>query len=325
MSPLRALLLLLPLVLLACEARETPPNTSPGHSRLSIVCTTGMITDVTTRIVGDEADVTGLCGPGVDPHTYKATRRDVELLRAADVVLYNGLGLEARMADVLVRLATDGKLVVPVTSELDEDFLLTPEEFEGHEDPHVWNDPAAWLSAIDVIVATLGEAAPAHTAAFARNADTLRSEIDDITDYARTCYASIPPDQRVLITSHDAFNYLGRAFDIDVLGVQGVTTESEAGLADIERLVELIVTRKIGAIFTENITTDHSIRALVEGCDARGWRVVIGGEVFSDAFGAPGTYEGTYVGMIDHNATLITRGLGGTAPAAGRNGKLSAE
>lgn len=321
-------LLALSLLLFAVACAESPaPGDAPSSEGgpLTVVATTGMIADVAQRVVGDATDVVSLCGPGVDPHTYKATRRDVDSLRSADVVLYNGLGLEARMTDVLVRLATEGRRVVAVTSQLGEDFMLTPEEFEGHEDPHVWNDPNAWLSALDVITETLVAAAPAQAAAFEANADAFRAEVEEMAAYARECYASIPAGQRVLITSHDAFNYLGRAFDIEVVGVQGVTTESEAGLADVQRIVDLIVEREIAAIFTENISTGDSIRAIVEGCAARGWTVEVGGEVFSDAFGAPGTYEGTYLGMVDHNATLITRGLGGEAPVGGRLGKLRPE
>lgn len=312
------------LLLVSCGGTgdSAPPADGGDGDRLSIVATTGMIADVTRRIVADTADVDALCGPGVDPHTYRATRRDVERLRAADVVFYNGLGLEARLTDMLVRLAGEGKRVVAVTSELGSEFLLTPEEFEGHEDPHVWNDPSAWLSAVDVIADVLVDARPGLADTYRRHAAALRADIEDMMNYAQACYRSIPDDRRVLITSHDAFNYLGRAFDIEVVGVQGVTTESEAGLADIERLVDMICEREIRAIFTESISTGHSIRAIVEGCAARGWDVEIGGEVFSDAFGEPGTYEGTYLGMVDHNATVIARGLGGEAPAGGRHGKL---
>lgn len=306
----------MPLSALALCLGLTAAAVAPAD-RLTIACTTGMIADVVTQVAGSGHEVVGICGPGVDPHTYKPTRRDVARLMSADVVFYNGLGLEARMADVLIRLASRGRRVVAVTAALDEEFLLEPPEFDGHHDPHVWNDPAAWLVTTVAVRDALAQHDPPHAEGYRLRAAGVLESIERVTAYARECYASIPAGNRVLITSHDAFSYLGRAFDLEVLGIQGVTTESEAGLADIERLVDLIVARRIPAIFTENITTNRNVLALVEGCDARGWEVAVGGEVFSDAFGEAGTYEGSYVGMVDHNATVIARALGGRAPARG--------
>lgn len=292
---------------------------------MRVVCTTGMIADVVRGVVGEHGDVRCLCNPGVDPHTFKPTRTHVKQLFDADVIFYNGLGLEARMTDVLVRLASDGKRVVAVTEQLDDSTLLEPDEFEGHFDPHVWNDPSAWASAAAVIAEELAAYDPTHAREYWDSGEAVARQIEEVTEYARQCYASIPEDQRVLITSHDAFNYLGRAFGLEVLGIQGISTDSQAGLDDVNQLVAMITDRKIAAVFTENISSNRNVLALVEGCGARGWTVRIGGEVFSDAFGELGTYEGTYIGMVDHNATTITRALGGEAPERGFQGKLSPE
>jgi manganese/zinc/iron transport system substrate-binding protein len=183
-------------------------------------------------------------------------------------------------------------------------------------------DVAAWKKAVEAVAISLAEVDAVNEAFYKQNAEALATELDALDAYARKVTASIPERRRVLITAHDAFNYFGRAYDMQVMGIQGISTESEAGLESINRLVDVIVSRGIGAVFVETSVADKNVRALIEGAEARNHDVRIGGTLFSDAMGAPGTYEGTYIGMIDHNVTTIARALGGTAPAAGMQGKL---
>jgi manganese/zinc/iron transport system substrate-binding protein len=226
------------------------------------------------------------------------------------------------MADALVRLARGGRPVHAVTELLDEQYLLEPPEMQGHYDPHVWMDVSAWSRAVAAVAEALAAFDPPGQAEYRQRAAAYRAELDKLHAYAQRAIASIPPRQRVLITAHDAFNYFGRAYGIEVRGIQGLSTESEAGLEDINRLVDFIVTREVQAVFVETSVADKNVRALIEGARARGKTVRIGGTLFSDAMGPAGTYEGTYIGMLDHNVTVITRALGGQAPAGGLNGRL---
>lgn len=291
--------------------------------RYTIVATVGMVTDVVRAVAGDRAEVIGLMGPGVDPHLYKPTRSDVERLLSADVVFYNGLLLEGKMTDSLVRAATAGKKVHAVTELLDESYLLEPEEFAGLYDPHVWMDPSAWVGAVEVVREKLSAYDPAGAAGYSARAEAYAAQIRALDAYAAEVLSSVPEEQRVLVTAHDAFNYFGRRFGYEVVGIQGLSTESEAGVQDIERLVDMLVERGIGAVFVESTVSDRNIMALISGARARGRTVAIGGTLFSDAMGDKGTYEGTYIGMIDHNATVIARALGGETPERGMSGRLS--
>ncbi|MEM9253364.1 MAG: zinc ABC transporter substrate-binding protein [Planctomycetota bacterium] len=290
-----------------------------------VVGTVGMVTDIVQQVAGDRADVDGLMGPGIDPHLYKPTRSDIAKLMGADVIFYNGLLLEGKMTDALIRAATSGKKVYAVTELLDEDTLLEPEDFEGLYDPHVWMDPTAWAKTVEVVRDKLIEYDPEGEATYRANADAAIDRIHGLDDYAEGVLMSVPEEQRVLVTAHDAFNYFGRRFGYDVVGIQGLSTESEAGVQDIERLVDLLVDRNVGAVFVESTVSQRNIKALIDGAAARGHTVVIGGELFSDAMGDDGTYEGTYIGMIDHNASTVAKALGGDVPTGGMHGKLSAE
>ncbi len=298
----------------AAEPRATP---------LRIVATTAMIGDIVREVSGDRAEVEILMGSGVDPHLYKATRSDIARLLAADAIFYNGLLLEGKMSDAFVRVATAGKPVYAVTELLDEASLLEPEEFAGHYDPHVWMDPIGWSSAVDVVAAKLSELDPAGAEAYTSRAAAYRGELARLHEYAVKSLNSVPAQSRVLVTAHDAFNYLARRYSFEVRGIQGISTESEAGVRDIEQIVSILVERKIPAVFSESTVADRNVKALIAGAAARSHTVRLGGELFSDAMGAPGTYEGTYIGMIDHNVTTITRALGGDAPERGMNGRLA--
>jgi manganese/zinc/iron transport system substrate-binding protein len=308
------------LALVGCRPAADDPGAA---SKPTIVATTGMVADMARGVAGDHAQVDALMGEGIDPHLYKPTRSDIEQLLGADIVFYNGLLLEGKMTDALVRAASSGRAVVAVTERIDETSLLEPAEFAGHYDPHVWMDPRTWSSAVDVVRDVLIKQAPANTEAFTVNADAYRAKIAALDAYSERVLETVPADRRVLVTAHDAFNYFGRRYGFEVVGIQGLSTESEAGVRDIERLVDLLVSRQIPAVFVESTVSDRNIRALIDGARARGHTVTIGGSLFSDAMGAAGTYEGTYIGMIDHNVTTIVRALGGDAPTRGMNGRLA--
>ncbi len=290
---------------------------------LSVVATTGMIADIVRGVGGERVRVTQLLGHGVDPHLYKAARSDVAAMLNADATFYNGLLLEGKMTDAFVRVATSGRPVFAVTELIDEAELLEPEGGLGHFDPHVWMDPRAWGKAVAVVRDKLSAVDAGSAAIYAANAARVLEEFERLDAYAARVLASVPADRRVLVTAHDAFGYFGKRYDFEVLGIQGLSTESEAGLKTIEEIVGMLVQRRIPAVFVESTVPDRSVRALVAGAAAQGHTVAIGGELFSDAMGRPGTYEGTYVGMIDHNVTLIARALGGEAPRDGFNGQLA--
>jgi manganese/zinc/iron transport system substrate-binding protein len=317
------------LALAGCDrAGSSAPSTSSplaGDGPYTVVATTAMIADIVTNVAGDRAAVQTLMGPGTDPHLFRPTRDDVSKLLAADVVFYNGLNLEGKMSDTLVKVASSGKRVFAVTELIDEKYLLEPAEFGGHYDPHVWMDAGGWIKATEAVIAKLAdEVDPSHASEYRERGEAYLRSLRELDEYARKSVASIPAANRVLVTAHDAFNYFARAYGIEVQGIQGISTDSEAGLKRIETLVDMLVTRRIGAVFTESSVSDKNIKALIEGARARGQEVRIGGELFSDAMGAPGTHEGTYLGMIDHNVTTITRALGGEAPERGLHGKLKA-
>ena len=286
---------------------------------LRVVCTTGMVADVVRNVAGDRADVTALIGEGVDPHLFKPTRDDVAKLLKADMVFYNGLLLEGRMEETFRKIAARGAPVTAVTGSLDKNSLSGDEH---HPDPHVWMDPALWGQTIPVVTAALVSRDPEGKATYEANAERYTGEVRALDEYVKRVIQTIPPSQRVLITAHDAFHYLGRATDLAVMSIQGISTESEAGVADINRIVDGVVEKKIPAVFVESSVPDKNVRAVIEGAAARGHELRLGGELFSDAMGATGTYEGTYVGMLDHNATVITKALGGDAPVGGLSGKL---
>ncbi len=303
---------------------ETAIEVFNGEFPYQVVTTCGMVTDIVRQVTGDRGEVIGLMGEGVDPHLYKPTRNDVKQLLNADIIFYAGLLLEGRMTETFIKVARSGKPVYAVSESLDEGYLREPPEFEGHWDPHVWMDVSAWSEAVALVVDALCEFDPEGAALYRDNAKAYRAELAELDAYVREVISSIPEGQRALITAHDAFGYFSRAYDIPVRSVQGISTESEAGVNDINQLVDFIVENEIRAVFIESSVSEKNIRALIEGAADRGWTVEVGGELFSDAMGAPGSYEGTYIGMLDHNATIIARALGGVAPEKGLRGQFDA-
>ncbi len=288
---------------------------------LRIVATTSMIADAARQVGGEHVTVRALMGPGVDPHAYRQTRSDIVALANADLVLWNGLYLEAQMEDFLADLARS-RPVVAVAEVVAQDMLLQHDDYAGRFDPHVWMVPDLWTQVVTGIRDTLIAADPDNAAAFNDNAASYQDRLEALSVYAQEVLSSVPEPARVLVTAHDAFGYFGNAYGFEVMGIQGISTEGEAGLRRIGDLVDMIVSRDIGAVFVETSVSDRGLRALIEGAAARGHTVTVGGELFSDAMGPDGTYEGTYVGMIDHNVTTIARALGGRAPQGGSAGLL---
>lgn len=300
-------------VLGGCAGR---PVAGGGSAPVRAVATTGMIADIVGRVGGERVEVVGLMGPGVDPHLYKATPGDVRALTRADIVFYNGLHLEAAMGEVLEHMGERVR-TVPVTRDADPARLLAPAEFAGQYDPHVWFDVSFWMSAVGTVASALAEADPAGAAIYAANAERYLRELRTLDEWVRGRIAELPEERRVLITAHDAFNYFGRAYGMQVLGLQGISTALEAGTADVQRVADVIVERRIPAVFVESSIPRRTIGAVQEAVQSRGGAVEIGGELFSDAMGNPGTPEGTYVGMVRHNVnTIVDALLGRRAEAA---------
>lgn len=283
---------------------------------VSVVATTGMVADAARIVGGDLVEVRALMGPGVDPHSYRQTRSDIVAMSRADLVLRHGLYLEAQLEDFLNDLAAKTP-VVAVGEAVPAELLIAHSDYADKKDPHVWMVPELWTHVVDGVAQALAQARPEAAATFAANAQAHKMQLAKLGAYSHQVLGTVPQDNRVLVTSHDAFSYFGQAYGFEVLGIQGISTESEAGLARIAELVDLIVARNLRAVFVESSVSDRNIRALIEGAGAKGHVVEIGGSLFSDAMGPEGTYEGTYLGMIDHNVTTISRALGGAAPARG--------
>ncbi len=294
-----------------------------ADGKLQIVATTGMIADAARQVGGNLVEVRGLMGPGVDPHAYRQTRSDIVAMTRADLVLWHGLYLEAQMEDFFHKLEKK-RNVVAVADRLPRKLLRGHDDYADKFDPHVWMTPDIWALVVENVCEALIATDGANADVYRANAIAHISDVKRLSSYARAAMATVPEDRRVLVTAHDAFGYFGQSYDIEVMGIQGISTQSEAGLNRIGELVDLLVEREIAAVFVESSVSDRSIRALIEGATAKGHDIRIGGELFSDAMGAEGTYEGTYLGMLDHNVTVIAAALGGEVPARGMDGQLKA-
>jgi manganese/zinc/iron transport system substrate-binding protein len=279
-----------------------------------------MITDIVQQVGGERVQVTGLMGPGVDPHLYKASEGDVLRLGTADVIFYGGLHLEAKLADVLERLGERVRTVA-VTDRIDRSALLKPAEFEGQYDPHVWFDVTLWMKAVERVRDTLIETDPGSADLYRANAAAYLQQLEELHRYVEDQAARVPPEQRVLVTAHDAFNYFGRAYGFEVRGLQGISTAAEAGASDVRGLADFLAQRKIRATFIESSVPVRNIEAVQAAVRSRGWDIRIGGELFSDAMGSAGTPEGTYIGMVRHNIdTIVSALLGETSEVSSVTG-----
>lgn len=276
---------------------------------LEVVATTGMIADTAKVVGGNHVKVKGLMGPGVDPHLYKASAGDVATLSGADIILYNGLHLEGKMSEVFEQMQKRGIRTVAVTDGIDKGILLAPPQFGGNYDPHVWFDVSLWMKVVEDVRDSLAEADPENAGDYQSNAAAYLAELKELDGYVKSKAAEVPADKRVLITAHDAFNYFGRAYGFEVKGLQGISTEAEAGTADVQALAAFIVERQIPAIFVETSVPPKYIEAVKAAAEARGFKVKVGGSLYSDALGNPGSAAGTYTGMVRSNIDTITSAL----------------
>ncbi len=292
-----------------------------AQDRLTVVATTSMLADLVRAIGQDLVDVKGLMGPGVDPHSYRHTPSAIMSMTQADLTIRHGLELEMQMASFFEKLERR-RPVIAATNGIDTGSLLPYAVGSDRFDPHVWMDPNLWIEVAQTVANELIQRLPDQSAKLQASLDAYNQELVALDAYARTCFQTIPTESRVLVTAHDAFGYLGKAYGIEVIGIQGISTNAEAGVFRITELVDVLVKRNIQAVFVESSVSSRNLQALIEGAAAQGHTLALGGELFSDAMGAEGTYEGTYLGMIDHNITTITRALGGEAPETGRLGKL---
>ena len=277
--------------------------------QINVVSTVGMITDIVRNVGGERVAVRGLMGPGVDPHLYKPSAGDAIRLGNADIIFYGGLHLEGRMAELFEKIELTGKPAVAVSRDIDPKRLRQPPEFEGKYDPHIWFDVSLWQSATRTVAAALTSLDPNSAALYAANASAYLAKLETLDQYARSQIATIPAAQRVMITAHDAFGYFGQAYGMEVRGLQGISTASEISAADVQGLTEFITSRKIKALFVESSVPESTVRAVQEAVRSRGHEVLIGGELFSDAMGAEGTPEGTYIGMVTFNVDTIVSAL----------------
>ncbi len=312
----RWILLLLLAPAFGCRGESTHDGTKPrklqvsqtyqGKGPLKVVCTIGMVADLVRNVGGPLVVVEQIMGSDIDPHLYKATPADIAKLGDADAVFYSGLHLEGKMAELLERHGRK-KATFAVAEFLDPSELILAEQ--KHPDPHVWFDVSLWRKAAGVVGEALSLYDPANAATYKTNADKLQQTLADLHEETKTKIQSIPVERRVLVTSHDAFRYFGKAYDIQVKGIQGISTEAEASVRDIQNLVDFIAAKKVKAVFVESSVSQRNMEALREGCVAKGHAVALGGELFSDAMGKHGTVEGTYVGMVRHNVDTIVQAL----------------
>jgi manganese/zinc/iron transport system substrate-binding protein len=292
----------------ACGRVDAAGRPDVSGRKVRAVATTGMIADIVANVGDGRVEVTALMGPGIDPHLYKASEGDVTILSGADVIFYNGLDLEAKMADVFGKMR-GAVATVAVARGIDESKLLAPPEFEGAHDPHVWFDVSMWMEAVGQVAGALEDLDPSHADVYRANAGSYLRGLEQLDEYVHAQADRVPEERRVLITAHDAFNYFGRAYGFEVRGLQGVSTAAEAGTADVGGLADFIVDRGIPAIFVESSVSPRFIEAVKAAVEAKGERVAVGGELFSDAMGDSGTPEGTYVGMVRHNIETVVEAL----------------
>ncbi|MGS2745014.1 metal ABC transporter solute-binding protein, Zn/Mn family [Halomonas sp. LS-001] len=284
---------------------------SADETPLNVVTTIGMIADIAQEIGGECVNVDALMGPGVDPHLYQASASDVATLRNAEQIFYSGYSLEGQLGDVLARFSERTPTLAVAPASIDPASLITSQDVYGI-DPHLWMDVSLWSQTLPTLNAALSEARPDCAATFDANTQRYQAQLLALHEWVKDSIASIPDEQRILVTAHDAFGYFGRAYDIDVEGIQGISTETETGIADIRNMTDIVVDRAVPALFIESTINPRTVQAVIDAAKQRGQDVKIGGELYSDAMGDPDTVDGTYMGMIYRNTQHIVEALGGT-------------
>lgn len=301
---------LLTLALAAPLAHAGAEQADVKQAPLNVVTTIGMIADVAREVGGECVAVEAMMGPGVDPHLYQASANDVKTLREADQILYSGYALEGQLGDVLDNFSRQKTTVAVAPESIDPSQLLTAQDVYGI-DPHLWMDVSIWAQTVDTVSDTLIEARPACEDAIRGRAEAYAAQLAALHEWIKDSVASIPDEQRILVTAHDAFNYYGRAYNIEVEGIQGISTDTETGIADIRRMSDVVIEREVPAVFIESTINPRTIQAVIQAAEQRGHDVVIGGQLYSDAMGANDTADGTYIGMLRANTQAIVEALGG--------------
>ncbi len=300
----KSVLLVLVIVFFGCKNVKKERN-----GRLNIVTTTTMITDLVKNIGGEQVQVQGLMGSGVDPHLYKASEGDVSKLFNADVVFYNGLHLEGKLEEVFEKMEHQQIKTIAVGSVLDKKTLMSSENFASSFDPHIWFDINNWKQITRFVTEQLVQIDPDNKLVYETNSTAYLSELSELETKIKTTIASLPKDKRILVTAHDAFNYFGKAYGFEVVGLQGLSTATEAGVQDVQKIAKYIITHKVKAIFVESSVPKRTIEALQAAVNSKNHEVTIGGTLYSDALGDAGTVEGTYLGMFIYNVTTIVNAL----------------
>ncbi|MGE6752340.1 metal ABC transporter solute-binding protein, Zn/Mn family [Rossellomorea sp. NPDC071047] len=292
------------LILSGCGATTTGTK----NDKIVVTTTIGQIGDAVKNIGGEHVEVQSLMGPGVDPHLYKAKQSDIGKLQEADIIFYSGLHLEGKMLEIFEKMNKE-KPTYAIADSIPKDKLRKDQADNTATDPHVWFDIDLWKIALEQVRDGLIEKDPENKEDYIRNTEKYFAELDELKAYATEEMSKIPEEQRVLVTAHDAFNYFGAKYDLQVMGLQGLSTDAEYGLADVQSLVNTLVDRNIKAVFVESSISEKSINAVIAGAQDKGHEVEKGGELFSDAMGKEGTEEGTYIGMYKHNVDTIVEGL----------------
>ncbi|WP_298237080.1 zinc ABC transporter substrate-binding protein [uncultured Algibacter sp.] len=278
-----------------------------ANEKLNVVTTTSMITDLVKNIGGEHINLQGLMGSGVDPHLYKASEGDVSKLANADIIFYNGLHLEGKLVEVFEKMKNIK--TIAISDALDKNTLIGSEYFASNYDPHIWFNVTYWKQATKFITDKLSEAIPEKKAIFQTNSASYLKQLDALQQELETTIKSLPKEKRILVTAHDAFNYFGKAFNFKVVGLQGLSTATEAGVQDVQKLSSFIIENDVKSIFIESSVPKRTIEALQAAVNSKGHNVTIGGSLYSDALGNAGTIEGTYIGMFKYNVNTIVNAL----------------
>ena len=303
MKKSKLLILTLIFSILSCKT-EVKEN-----EKLNVVTTTTMITDLVKNIGGDAINIEGLMGSGVDPHLYKASEGDVSKLANADLIFYNGLHLEGKLVEVFEKMGSQNIKTIAVSNVIDKNNLIGSEYFASNYDPHIWFDISYWEQVTQFVVDKLSEAVPTKQKTFQENGKRYLNDLNDLKARINIKINSLPKENRILVTAHDAFNYFGRAFEFEVVGLQGLSTATEAGVQDVQKLAAFIIENEVKAIFVESSVPKRTIEALQAAVKSKGHDVNIGGTLYSDALGDAGTIEGTYIGMFNYNVNTIVNAL----------------
>ncbi len=300
----KTIMLLIILIMISCNKKSTK-----GNGKLNIVTTTTMITDLVKNIGGKQINVNGLMGAGVDPHLYKASEGDVSKLFNADVIIYNGLHLEGKLEEVFEKMKHQNKKIIVASDTIKKSNLIGSENFASNYDPHIWFDIYNWSKITSYISNKLIKLDPKNELIYKKNTQEYLIKLKKLNSQINSKINELPESKRVLVTAHDAFNYFGRQHKFNVVGLQGLSTATEAGVQDVQKLAKFIITNKIKAIFVESSVPKRTIEALKEAVNAQGHQVLIGGTLYSDALGNKGTVEGTYTGMYNYNVNTIVDAL----------------